>query len=330
MLASKVYFCNQANTKQMKTSALNLAFLIYCLFGAASAGSVMSSEKNFETIKNVKGRYQYYYDENSECDELLIINVGTAMSVSSYSNLGKEIAEGTSTIAIIVDNAPNSIVKTSEKSFAKFTNAIVKNISDLIPACKTMPKNGIFIGGHSAGGQATIIALEKNLLDFDVQGYIGLAPYEVIAEDTWSLKPPFYKEAMSISVPALLWGFSKTSCAVSRDNAAVAAYKISSPEAGRVYYEVQTDNFNTLTGGPHCSFANSGCAGMCSGGSKYSFIPKEVAHSIGLFAKACVLQKFERSFFALRRADVELYVNEDPAPLNTGLIGVAQPAFAAA
>ena len=53
----------------------------------------------------------------------------------------------------------------------------------------------------------------------------------------------------------------------------VAAYNISTSDR-RVLYQVQNKfNINPVTG-PHCSFADNGCMGLCGGGSEYAWIRK--------------------------------------------------------
>mmetsp|Transcript_12198 Transcript_12198/g.25952 ORF Transcript_12198/g.25952 Transcript_12198/m.25952 type:complete len:302 (-) Transcript_12198:72-977(-) len=301
----------------MKTAHLALFILHSILFACASATSVISSGR--KTIRGVRGQYIHYHAEDSTCDSVVMLNVGTAMGVGAYSNLAADIVQQDSnTVVIIIDNSPGIIVKTSEKNFAGIANAIADDLPNIVSVCKALPTNKIIVGGHSAGGMATVVAIQKKLLNFDVAGYIGLAPYQI------------KEKSMSIDVPSLLWGFSKTSCAVTYTQAALAAYQISDPDKGRVFYQVQTNNWNTLTGGPHCTFTNSGCAGLCSGGEKFSWVNNEVGHSIGVFVKATAGRGIRKYDFEIEGRGINLFVNSDEvvASRKSGEGAVLRSAYA--
>ena len=68
-----------------------LAFLP-CLSFATESG-VISSQSKY--IPSVKGRYRYYYDENSVCESVVMLNVGTAMSNGDYSDLALDTIRAT-------------------------------------------------------------------------------------------------------------------------------------------------------------------------------------------------------------------------------------------
>ena len=274
-----------------------LAFLP-CLSFATESGVISSPSKY---IRGVKGRYRYYHDENSVCESVVMLNVGTAMSNGDYRDLALDtIRASPDTVFIVVDNNPRVINKQSPRAFAGIANAIADDLTNLIPQCKeATPKKGFLIGGHSAGGQATIdVMIQEGLLHFNVVGYVGLAPFNV------------NKKKMTIGVPSLIWDFSRTSCGVTFTQAGLAAYQISSPEIGRLFYRVQTSNWNPILG-PHCSFTNSGCASMCAGERELnSWIGIRVGKSIAIFIEEIKSgNEFSERSFGIDQPGVELYVN---------------------
>lgn len=282
-------------------------FSLWCLFTVAALVSatddVISSKK--ETISGVRGNFIYHYAQGSACGSLVMLNVGTAMSVGAYDALATDIAtQSPDAVVFIVDNNPRRIPKTSANKFAGITNAITDQLTDLVSVCQSVPTEKIFIGGHSAGGQAAIEATQKReqLLSYPVAGFIGMAPFDVSAVDD-----------SPIDVPSLQWGFSKTSCAVTYTKAAMLAYQISQPETGRVFYQVVTNNWNSLTGGPHCSFTGSGCAGMCAGSRDMrSFVHENVGRSVKVLIDNAATG-IVKSDFELDTSDeeVNLFVNDD-------------------
>eukprot|EP00565_Helicotheca_tamesis_P003313 CAMPEP_0185727780 /NCGR_PEP_ID=MMETSP1171-20130828/3376_1 /TAXON_ID=374046 /ORGANISM="Helicotheca tamensis, Strain CCMP826" /LENGTH=245 /DNA_ID=CAMNT_0028396413 /DNA_START=552 /DNA_END=1289 /DNA_ORIENTATION=- len=234
------------------------------------------------------------------------------MSVGDYDDLANDVAtQSPDAVIFIVDNNPRSINKQSATKFAGITNAIIGQLADLVSVCESVPTEKIFVGGHSAGGQAVIEATQKReeLLSYPVAGFIGMAPFNVGSVD-----------GSPIDVPSLNWGFSKTSCGVTYTKAAMLAYQISQPETGRVFYQVVTHNFNTLTGGPHCSFTDRGCAGMCAGSADMrSFMHENVGKSVKVLIdnSATGIEKSDFEFEMSSDEEVNLFVNEDTIMAST-------------
>lgn len=291
-------------------------FLFRILHTAAYTSDKRDSD--FEEITSPsEGNYQahFYRFANTSaapCQAVLLLNVGTSMAIGDYSDIAQSIiADSPSIVTIIMDSNPGNVQKQNGYKFIEMANKIAATITTIVPSCSPEPPGGYFIGGHSGGGEGAVNAMiasaaadsSDRKLGFPVVGYVGLAPYRISVND------------MKISVPSLVWGFSRMSCAVSPKEAASAAYNISLPSS-RLFYDVQTTNSNSIVGGPHCSFANQGCLGFCSGGEEYSWIHESVGRTIGLFT-SCVLTDciFEmHDFDILDRNDVLLYVNTDTIP----------------
>lgn len=287
--------------------------LLLVLLGIPMASSNVHRSE-VVNLKNPKGKLQAYYDDSSLsscCDAVVLLNVGTAMTVGAYSDLATSIVQQSSgTVTIIMDTNPGWIQKQNGDLFVQVANAIASNLTDLVPSscCEHEPRNGYFIGGHSGGGEGAVRALMSSDLSFLVAGFIGLAPYKI--EDKGESR-------MSIEISSLLWGFSQTTCAVNREQAALAAYNVS-PTTSRVFYDVQTNNRNPMFGGPHCSFTDNGCVGLCSGGSAFSWIHEAVGDSINRFTLAVVArEQFQKEHFEIRPSDIKLYVNGDTAVTET-------------
>jgi hypothetical protein len=257
-------------------------------------------------------KYEYYYDGDttSSCETVIMINVGTFMSTDAYSKLANAIviagsqqnASSSGTIAIIVDSNPNRIMKDDGKKYADVVNAIAGSISTIIPKCTAPPL--YFIGGHSGGGKGAINALNLNVLNFSVAGFVGLDPFEVSKEDRSNLR---------IDVPSLQWGFNETSCLVVKENAAEAAYNISNTNR-RIFYRVNTKKPKTIITGPHCSFANHGCFGACQSAKGLPWIRTQVGITFNHFVMAIKSNNFDRDQFSINETGAVLLVNMDEVP----------------
>ena len=278
-----------------------------------------------------EGRFQAHYSVASSsthnmCETVVFISVGTAMKVQDYEALGTSIVQeatnarsannqqGSSMVAIIIDSNPWWIQKQDGKKYTKLVNAIASRISDLVPACQAQPPNRYLIGGHSGGGQGAVEALQSlHQFNFTPAGFVGLAPYQI---------------SSSISIPSLNIGFSRMSCWVNPQQAALAAYTQTTDTNHRVFYQFQTNNTNTMKDGPHCSFADAGCFGpleWCKGeGNMSTWMHDFVGQAIHAFNTAlnAVHQPFDRQHFQ-NVADqspysISLFVNDDdPLAIRT-------------
>jgi hypothetical protein len=275
-----------------------LALLCWALVSFAQ-GKIMS--KTTESARVVR----LHYDAGvTECrSSVIIVGVGTDMSVTAYDGVGTAIAAAVGdSIVLILDAAPGKLVKYESENFANKVNQLVAQLKDessgkiqrtllppqvnLCPPSKSGPR--IVLGGHSASGQASFYAAVKNLYKgFTVDGFLGLDPFKI--------------GAGTLSIPALYWGFSLETCFVKLLGAARGAYD-KSTEGIRAFYQLQNDHDGTgvnqlLNGGTskqcyfsHCCFTDAGCLG-CScprecGSVAVHSLHHDVGVSVRLFLKA--------------------------------------------
>ena len=244
------------------------------------------------------------------------------MSVRDYDKLSKKIVLGKPIVVVICDHNPGNFKKTSIAKYGSLANAIKDRMQDLIPSCKG---TGIVIGGHSASGEASLAAWQNGLIhDLNPLGYIGLDPYE-IGENT-------IDEGNTLTLPAIFWGFTKTTCLVAKEKAAEAGYAITSSNA-RVLYTVHNENGCKIT---HCVFTDHGCGVKpftCSTQDDFDWIYEYVASSIHLFLDAIAHgNTFTREYFELdgTPVDLSLRVNTDEVTLQDmakGRLGSLQTKF---
>ena len=287
-----------------------VALLLLVLLPTLCCAEIVSKKSD----RSSPYKYEYYFDDaiSSSCDSVVMINVGTAMSTDAYSKLANAIVtadyqqdESTSgTIAIIVDSNPNRIVKDDGKKYAEVVNAIAGSLSSIIPKCTTPPL--YFIGGHSGGGKGAINALNLKIIKFPVAGLVGLDPFEITASEQ-------IQQNMRIDIPSLQWGFNETSCLVTKEKAAEAAYNISNKNH-RIFYRVNTRKPLTIVTGPHCSFANQGCFGACQGTIGLPWIRTQVGITFNHFVMAIKSNNFEKNQFKINETDAVLLVNDDEVP----------------
>ncbi len=311
-----------------------LSFCHDLLIGACKTNSnkvrIVSETKDLISGTKRIGRIRYhYFDEEcaddtrdslantkpEACSDILLMGVGAAMSVDNYDNVAKHIVikSGSSSLVLVIsDSNPGNIVKLSSTKFADLSNYIHLN-QDLIPICnKTKDKEeknkpNFLIGGHSASGQAALESAQQNLLNFAPAGFVGLDPY-----DTSTIHS-------ILDFPTLNWGFSHTTCLVQVEKAAKGAYKISSPDIGRVLYSID----NHKNGMAHCVFTDHGCkvAGfdVCPTDGNHEWVYEGVAESINLFVNATKESHFSKETFQLpstRSGQVSLYTNDDEVDGN--------------
>jgi len=206
--------------------------------------------------EDLLGMIRYHYDTNKgpHCDSMLILGVGTFMTVNDYDNLSRKIAASSSSIMVIVaDHNVNNIIKTSPERYATLINALINQLDTVLPMCDHASQDKgpseLLFGGHSASGQAAVEAWQQGLLS--IEGYkvafVGLDPYD-IADRT-------IDESIGLSIPSLSWGFTRTTCFVRTEKSAKAAYEIT--RDSRVLYVM--DNAEKGSGVTHCAFTDRGC-----------------------------------------------------------------------
>lgn len=143
----------------------------------------------------------FWSEENIEaCEAIVILGVGTSMSISNYNVLASNIVEDRPYIVVIADHNSGFMMKLFALTFRKFFNSFMEHVDERIPMCLGKEPL-ILIGGHSASGQAVINALPE--LHRKPDGFIGLDPYKVTMDMSLSNHGSF--------IPTLIWGFNKVS-----------------------------------------------------------------------------------------------------------------------
>ena len=158
-------------------------------------------------IDSTAGTFKYRYAEGSTCDTVVMIGVGTAMTIEDYELLSSDITSSDpSIVTIITDHNSGTLVKLRWQIYEEFYRNIMSSFTDIVPACNgKTPK--IIIGGHSASGRAIVEAMAYNeTWSPKPDGFIGLNPFQM-------------NEGVEIdaSLPVLSWGFTTQTCRVSLD-----------------------------------------------------------------------------------------------------------------
>jgi hypothetical protein len=279
---------------------------------------------------------------SKQCSDILVIGVGTAMSVEGYDKVAERIVaiSGSSSLVVVIsDSNPDHIVKLPSSKYASLLNAIRDQLnSGLVPICareqvhnhkqyvrstlssleigptqeqqqqQQQPRVNFLIGGHSASGQAALEAAQKGLYDFVPDGFVGLDPYD-ISEKTMNFSSP-------LQFPTINWGFTHTTCFVKVQKAAQGAYRLSSSESGRVLYLIDNEH-NGMT---HCVFTDHGCGvgafDVCPTNENFEWVHESVGESIHKFVTALRTEgrQFTKDIFELPSTlsgRVSLFVNDD-------------------
>eukprot|EP00536_Pseudo-nitzschia_multiseries_P007008 jgi/Psemu1/16621/gm1.16621_g len=329
-------------TKDVSSGTERIGRIRYHHFNQHLITGKITDGRNLKILKDTTEPPQLH------CSDVLMVGVGTAMSVEDYDKLAKRIAtltESLSLVVIVLDHNLGGFVKTSPNRYADLANAIQKQLyKGLIPICnssvvekdvyhskssssiiaetKTILQEkekgpqqqsrgaSFFIGGHSASGQAALEAAQKELYDFTPRGFVGLDPFDV-SDKTMDFDSP-------LEFPTLDWGFEETTCSVQVKKAALAVYGLSSPESGRVLYSI---NNNKNDGMNHCVFTDDGCGvgfvKVCPTEERFEWVLDSVAKSFLSFVNALKSVEeipFQKENFELSSTlsgDVFLFVNDD-------------------
>ena len=239
---------------------------------------------------------KYHYDDTMSyytCETLVLLGVGTAMSVDDYDVLSAKISSKQPIITVIADHFPGFFYKSSSNRFADVYNKLLESQGDIIPVCSGKSIKNILIGGHSSGGTAALLSLSK--LKRKPNGYIGLDPFSI-------------EENVDENLPVMLWGFSETTCQVKPERAAKATYTTSN-DFHRILYRVNN------TGGSvnHCSFTDEGCGSFCPSSGE-GWMHDVVAKSIQNFSRNVKRGYISKDRFLLAIEtdfSIDLFVNQE-------------------
>jgi hypothetical protein len=291
-------------------------FTCFCLLFILCRCNLASASVLSNTTYIDEGIIRYHYDSTAnrtnECSTILLIGVGTTMSVQDYDLLSIDIAkQNPDALVTIVDHAPGNPLKQSGERFARLVSAVGARVEHLFPMCfqqslqqlinQTRP--AFIIGGHSASGEAAIKSLPY-LKGVSPTGLILLSPFRITSS------------MPEIKIPTLLWGFSMTTCLVDIRHETEMAYRLSSADSGRVLYQLQNPS-----GEPrHCIFTNHGCP-LCPGSSsqRYAWVHPAVGESIAKYLVGVKTGTFTRKSMKLSLFPEEIettflrmFVGEDP------------------
>ena len=280
---------------------------------ASKTVPIYQTTNNTTLVDNVLlGVIRYHYDETmSSCHNLLLLGVGTFMSVTDYDKISKKIASKSAIVVIVTDHNVNRIIKTSPQKYALLNNEVMHQLSQLLPSiCGNVSSNDtnvrLLFGGHSASGQAAMQAWQQGLLNTGRRSvaFLGLDPYEI--------SNATIDQRVGLVIPSLTWGFTKTTCLVNTEKAATAAFEMT--KSSRVLYAI--DNVDKLCATmTHCVFTNQGCGlFVCSTNAKFEWIHDAVAESIGIFLQGIRgAFPFDHSHFEPAKSlpcNVQVYVNK--------------------
>ena len=225
---------------------------------ASNATAVVNSG-----VKSVSWRYQYEYTYDSNvvsnttgATAVILFIVGTAMSVSQYSDLAAKCTAGSRTVFVVVDNSPNFFVKFSPlasifgSKTATALNDFVANITTRLGGITSNPD--IFVGGHSAGGYDVIEAMNSKRFTFTPAGCLNADPFGPFGTNISKMD--------KIEVPAFSIGFTEETCKVTPSKAGLAAHNLCIND-NRVMMQLVNDTDPKIQ---HCFFTNGGCGPVCS------------------------------------------------------------------
>lgn len=250
-----------------------------------------------------------------ECNNIVLLGVGTAMTISDYSGISTQIVTGQDIVTIVTDHSPGWILKNSEANYIKLINAIVTKLQTVVPICQqgtVVPK--IIIGGHSATGGVAWNSLSK--LSFLPDGFLGLDPYQ--GNPIRGTRPVVAK----IDVPTLNIGFTETTCRVDVTFGAKAYYQQTPGKNHRVLYVIRnpqsTGDKQRIT---HCIFTDAGCL-SCPAEQGVTWVRSSVfGPSIQAFVRSLTTGVYNKHDYTLPGTiPVDLYVNLDEVSKNKILL----------
>ena len=217
-----------------------------------------------------KVRVHFPDQAQSQCTAFLL-GVGTAMSASGYDKLSSRISQY-GHVVVVMDHAPGALMKTDEHKFRRLAEDVKAQLTQWLPNDRCQIIDKWIMGGHSAGGQAAQNAVAHNA---------GLA------DGIFSIDPYNANDTDDVHVPALYWGFSKTTCFVAINDAAKGTYQRSRDR--RAFYRVNTK----YSWGPcgyspkyfHCSFCDGHCPVCTNCQTTPDHFFDDVAASVNQFAQ---------------------------------------------
>lgn len=272
--------------------AIAVGALVAFVFSGAQAASFTKD------LSAGKVKVHYPSSAPAACDAILL-GVGTAMSREGYDNLASAIS-AYGYVVVIMDHAPGNMVKTDATKFRNLALAVQANLVGWLAGTGCTSISHWLMGGHSAGGQAA-----QNAVSSDPS----------LADAIFSIDPYNCSNTGNVVVPAMYWGFNVTTCFVSMNDAAKAAYYGSLGQ--RAFYRAKkVYTFNPCGFAPkwfHCSFADNHCPACTNCWYTPSYFFSDVAQSVNRFINAAFYGTWSKSNLALSGAGVpiDLFVDGD-------------------
>lgn len=265
------------------------------------AVSAQTAQADYMDITVDAGQVRVVYKNPSPATcEAILLGVGTMMSRSDYDNLANQLANTYGYVVVIMDHNPGNMIKTDATLYRNLALAVQDNLLSWLSGTNCTAIAHWLLGGHSAGGQAA-----QNAVSADA----GLA------DAIFSIDPYDCSSTGSVGVPALYWGFNVTTCFVTKEDAAEAAYYGSTghrafQRVARVY------SWNPCGYSPlyfHCSFCDGHCPACtnCMLTPSYFFV--DVAASVNKFINAEFYGTWSKANLTLSNptTPVTLFVDSD-------------------
>jgi hypothetical protein len=262
--------------------------------------AVSSAQANYMDKTTGIGQYRVIY--KSPCPatvEVFIIGVGTSMSRGDYDNLGNQMANTYGYVVVAMDHNPGNMVKTDATKYRNCALEVQSNLLTWLSGTGCTAVAHWILGGHSAGGQAA-----QNAVSGDAN----------LADAVFSIDPYNCSDTGDISIPAAYWGFNVTTCFVTKEDAAKAAYYGSLGQ--RAFYRVK----KVYSWGPcgyspkfyHCSFCDGSCPACtnCMLTPSYFFV--DIANSANKFVTAAFYGTWSKANLTISATTpLELFVDTD-------------------
>jgi hypothetical protein len=256
--------------------ALSLAAAAILVFGFSNVQAA-SFTKDLST-----GQIKVHYPSPAPAScEAILLGVGTAMSRGDYDKLSAKL-NGYGYVVVIMDHAPGNMVKTDATKFRNLALDVQANLVGWLAGSGCSSISHWLMGGHSAGGQAaqSAVSADPNL-----------------ADAVFSIDPYNCSNTGNVVVPAMYWGFDVTTCFVTKEDAARAAYYGSLGQ--RAFYRAKkVYGFNPCGYSPkyfHCSFADNHCPACTNCMYTPDSFFTDVARSVNKFINAAFYGTWSKS-----------------------------------
>lgn len=273
--------------------ALALTVAALAVFGFSNAQA--ASFKKEISAGHVK---VFYPSPAPAACEAILLAVGTSMSRDGYDKLSNAlIAHGY--VVVMMDHNPGNMVKTDATKFRNLALDVRANLVGWLAGTGCTSISHWLLGGHSAGGQAA-----QNAVSADPS----------LADAIFSIDPYNCSNTGNVVVPAMYWGFNVTTCFVTMNDAAKAAYYGSMGQ--RAFYRAKrVYAFNPCGYSPrwfHCSFADNHCPACTNCWYTPNHFFSDVALSVNKFINAAFYGTWSKSNLAISvQTPIDLFVDGD-------------------